>query len=144
MLPGSHSRGHASERPRARTGLAGGALDAANTGLALVVEVPFNTDGTAGTAAEFVATDRDGLAGVDGLAVDSAGTLYAAIFGKNPIASIVPSGRVSVISSGAPYDSPASLVLDEAAKTLFLTNLAYGIATTGGMPKPGILSLPLP
>ena len=109
------------------------------------MKIPVNMDGTAGTPSEFVATDCDGLGGVDGLAVDSAGTIYAAIFGKNQITSIDPMGQVTVISSGAPYDSPASLVLDEAAKTLFITNFAYVSATTmGGMPKPGILALPLP
>jgi sugar lactone lactonase YvrE len=124
----------------------GGAFYVANTDAATIVKIPIKADGSAGTATVFVAQDCAKIGGADGLAVDAAGSLYVAANGTNQITRVSPTGDLTVLASGAPFESPASDVIVNLGgkSTLFISNSSFTNAMTGQASHPGVLSLALP
>jgi sugar lactone lactonase YvrE len=86
------------------------------------------------------------LKGIDGIAVDNSGTVYAAVNTQNRIATVDKQGRIQVVVEGAPLDSPSSFAfgVGHDKHTLFFTNFAIISANTpGATPHPGVLSIPV-
>lgn len=121
---------------------------AVNTDRATVLRIPVMADGSAGTPAVLVAQDCARLGGADGLTRGPDGALYVASNAANSITRLSTDGmNVTALESGAPLDSPASLVFGAVGgrSTLFITNAAFTSASTpGGMPRPGLLARPTP
>jgi sugar lactone lactonase YvrE len=87
------------------------------------------------------------LQGVDGIAIDRRGTIYAAVNTQNRIATVDKHGRIEILAEGSPpFDSPASFAFGTAGndkKTLYVANFAI-VNVLGGQPAhPGIVSLPV-
>lgn len=88
------------------------------------------------------------LVGVDGIAFDVLGNLYAAVNAADRIAMVSPFGTVSVLVEGAPLDAPSSLAFGTRCAdrhTLYLTNFAIMRANgiKPGTPQPSLASLPV-
>ena len=106
-----------------------------------IVRVPVRNDGSAGTPVVFSADPR--LSGVDGIAFDEKGTLFAAVNGQDSLISLSKHGRVDELFAGAPLDGPASVAFgtrrgDE--KTLYVVSGAF-MRTFGikpGTPHPAL------
>lgn len=86
------------------------------------------------------------LVGVDGLAMDRAGTLYAAVNGQDALAAISRHGKVNIIASGGVLDAPSSLVFAPASAdhTLYIASFAINRALAGEEARPALLSLSMP
>jgi sugar lactone lactonase YvrE len=119
-----------------------------------LIRVPVDCDGNAGTPI-VVATDSR-LTGIDGIALDEDGTIFAAINGQDHLVSVSRAGVVSDLFAGLPLDGPASVAFGTLAgtrKTLYIVSGAF-MRTFGllsGTPHPALLStstsepgLPLP
>ena len=112
-----------------------------NTDHGRVVKIPMQADGGAGAATAIV--DNCALAGADGLVLDStSNSLIVAVNVKNEIVRVSMTGQITVLASGAPLNSPASVLIDSksGARRLLITNAAF-FGTTS---DPGLLQLPLP
>lgn len=123
----------------------------ANTDKASIIKIPINGDGTAGTASEFSKSDAmcAPLAGADGLAADTDGTLLLASNGGNALLRIGKDGKATKLIEKDKFDGPASVsvaTLPDGKKYAIVTNFALGsFSTPGAVPKPGLLSYgPLP
>jgi sugar lactone lactonase YvrE len=116
-----------------------------NTDQASIVKIPIKADGTAGTPADFVATDCANLGGADGLAIDSDGSFIVAANAIQAITRVSAEGKPKILVSKDVLDSPASVSISGVggAKDLFITNSALTSATTTGEGNPGLLKLPL-
>lgn len=114
----------------------------ANSNKASVVKIAIMADGTAGAVTDFSKTDCLNLGGADGISVDADGSLLIAANGINAITRVGMDGKPTIVIDKGLLDSPASTWISN--KTLFITNAAFTSAQTpGGMPKPGLLKLPL-
>ncbi len=114
----------------------------ANSNKASVVKIAIKADGTAGAVTDFSKTDCLNLGGADGISVDADGSLLIAANGINAITRVGMDGKPTIVIDKDKLDSPASTWISN--KTLFITNAAFTSAQTqGGMPKPGLLKLPL-
>jgi len=108
-------------------------LVVANTEQGLLVRIPVLAGGGPGEPQVL----RDDLFTVDGVAVDSRGSIYAAIAGLNEVVRVSADGSlVETLHSGAPLHLPASLAFGRAAldrHTLFITNFAFdpSLGSTG-------------
>jgi len=81
------------------------------------------------------------LKGVDGIAIDRRGTIYAAVNTQNRIATVDKHGTIDILVEGSPpFDSPSSFAFDK--KTLFISNFAIVNALAGQPAHPSIVSLP--
>jgi sugar lactone lactonase YvrE len=112
-----------------------------NTNHGRVVKIPMAADGGAGAAAAIV--DSCDFVGADGLTMDpSNGTMLVAVNAKNELVRVTTAGATTVIASGAPLHSPASLVIDTStgSRRLLFTNATF-FAGTG---DPGLHTIPLP
>lgn len=119
-----------------------------------LLRVPVECDGSAGTPV-VVATDTR-LQGIDGIALDEEGTLFAAINGQDGLVSISPTGTITTLFTGAPLDGPASVAFGTRIgdrKTLYLVNGSFmrSFGLKPGTPNPTLQStttcepgLPLP
>jgi sugar lactone lactonase YvrE len=86
------------------------------------------------------------LKGIDGIAIDRRGTIYAAVNTQNRIATIDRDGTISVLTEGPPLESPASFAFGtghDDKKTLYVANFAIVNFLSGQPAHPGILSLPV-
>jgi sugar lactone lactonase YvrE len=111
-----------------------------NTNHGRVVKIPIVADGGAGTAAAIV--DSCSFVGADGLTMDpSNGTILIAVNAMNELVRVTTDGGTSVLASGAPLHSPASLVIDTSTgkRRLLFTNATF----FGGTGDPGLLTIPL-
>lgn len=102
----------------------GGVL-VANSEKGQLVYVPIEPDGSAGEP-EVVISDAD-LFGLDGITVDSRGTIYGAVNVANAIVHISRDGsEFGEIASGEPLDFPASLTFGAGREqhTLYIANFA--------------------
>jgi len=87
------------------------------------------------------------LKGIDGIAVDRRGTIYAAVNTQNRIATVDKHGTIAILVEGSPpFDSPSSFAFgtgknDE--RTLYVSNFAIVNSLAGQPAHPGILSLPV-
>lgn len=91
-----------------------------------------------------VLVEDPALKGMDGIALDRAGTLYAAVNTQDRLATVDRRGRVQVLTEGAPLDSPSSFAFGTGRgdqHTLYVANFAI-VSFLSGLPaNPGVLSL---
>jgi sugar lactone lactonase YvrE len=109
-----------------------------------VMSITMDCEGT--PSIQIIAEDP-ALKGVDGIAVDSRGTVWCAVNTQNRIATVDRRGGISVISEGSPLDGPSSFAFGTAngdKKTLYISNFAIGSVLSGQPAHPGILSIPAP
>lgn len=83
------------------------------------------------------------LRGADGIAFDKKGNLYVAVNAQDQIAQVAPSGSVSVVASGAPLDSPSSVVFGQHGsdkKSLYVASfaIARALGVKPGAPAPSL------
>jgi sugar lactone lactonase YvrE len=109
-----------------------------------VMNIPMDVEGT--PPIEIIVEDP-ALKGIDGIAVDSRGTIWCAVNTQDRIATLDKHGAISVIAQGSPLDGPSSFAFGTGngdKKTLYIANFAIG-SFLGGLPAhPGILSIPAP
>jgi len=115
-----------------------------NTSKGSIVKIDVDGNGDAGAATTIVADCQ--YAGFDGIALDSDGTLLAAINGSpGKLARVTTSGAVTVLASSAPLDGPASVAFVDGwngGRYALVTNSAFFDTSS---PKPGLLAYgPLP
>ena len=121
----------------------GDAFYMSNTNVGQIVKVPINPDGSAGTPSIFAGPDCDALGGIDGIALDTDGSLLGVLDTQAKLVRIDTKGQVSTLFAGEPLDNPAStwITATGGKKTLYLTNSAFFDTTT---PAPGLLAYLLP
>jgi len=88
-----------------------------------------------------VVVESPTLKGMDGIAIDRRGTIYAAVNIANRIATIDSRGGISVVAEGDAFDAPASIVFGTGhsdRKTIYVANFAIG-----DLAHPGVVSLPV-
>jgi len=91
-----------------------------------------------------VLVEDPALKGMDGIALDRAGTLYAAVNTQDRLATVDRRGRVQVLTEGAPLDSPTSFAFGTGRgdqHTLYVANFAILRFLAGEPASPGVLSL---
>lgn len=107
-----------------------------------IVKVPIRHDGSAG-APGVVAQDAR-LTGIDGIAIDEDGTIFAAVNGQDHLVSVSRRGRITDLFGGPPLDGPASVAFGTRGdkKTLYVLSGAF-LRTFGlqaGTPHPALHS----
>lgn len=117
-----------------------------NTDYGRLIAIPIAADGSAGSPS-VLKEDCGALGGADGLAIDTDGTFVIAVNAQNKIVRVTPSGQVTVLASGAPLATPASVLFDTngaaGARRLLVTNTTFFTPADAGL-SPGLLVLPLP
>lgn len=118
-------------------------LFVSNVDFGTVFRIPFSPEDP-GALELFVQDDR--LKGIDGIAFDVRGTLYAAINPLDRLATIDSRGVVSVIAEGPPLDGPSSFAFGGPGerRTLFVSSFAINRFLAGEPSNPAILSTPVP
>jgi sugar lactone lactonase YvrE len=113
-----------------------------NVDFGRVIQIPV-TDGVPGTLQVLAEDSR--LIGIDGIAIDRRGTVFAAVDTQDSLATVDKQGNVSVIAQGPPLQNPSSFAFgtgQDDKKTLYVTNFAIVRVLTGQPASPGILTLP--
>ena len=105
-------------------------LYVANTTEAQIVRIPILEDGTAGTP-EIVVKDPAQLTGLDGIALDVHGNIYAAVIVQSKVVRIDPdTGAIATLATADDgLDFPASLAFGTVRndqQSVFVTNFAIG------------------
>jgi len=117
-------------------------LFVANVDFGRVIRIPLS--GNDALTLHVVAEDP-ALIGIDGIAIDRRGTIFAAVDTQDRLATIDKQGAISVIAEGPPLQNPSSFAFgtsQDDKKTLYVANFAI-VRFLGGQPaNPGILSLP--
>jgi sugar lactone lactonase YvrE len=124
--------------------LSKGVYYVSNTNLAQIVSIPVKADGTAGTPALLAGPDCDGLGGIDGIALDGAGDIYAVLNSQNKLVHLAAgTSKIDAVFTGTPLDNPASISVGAVGgkASLLITNSAFFDTAT---PAPGLLGYPLP
>lgn len=94
-----------------------------------ILRIPINANGTAGTPV-VVAEDCAMLAGADGIALDTDGSLVVVRNGpSNTMVRVAPDGTITPLHTGAPLDGPASVVID--GTKLVITSSGFFSGPTG-------------
>ena len=109
-----------------------------------VMNLPIDVEGTPPIQ---IIVESPALKGVDGIAVDSRGTIWCAVNTQDRIATVDKRGAISVIAQGSPLDGPSSFAFGTGngdKKTLYISNFAIGNFLAGLPAHPGILSIPAP
>ena len=109
-----------------------------------VMSIPMHCGGTPPIR---IIVEDPALEGVDGIAVDSRGTIWCAVNTQDRIATVDKRGGISVISQGSPLDGPSSFAFGTGngdKKTLYIANFAIGSVLAGLPAHPGILSISAP
>jgi len=87
------------------------------------------------------------LKGVDGIAIDRRGTIYAAVNAQNYLATVDKHGNIAILAAGSPpFDSPSSFAFatgKDDRRTLYVSNFAIVNALANQPAHPGIVSLPV-
>jgi sugar lactone lactonase YvrE len=115
-----------------------------NTNFGRLIRIPIAADGSAGTPV-VIKEDCATLVGADGLVIDPTdGTFIVALNIQNRLVRVTPTGTVTVLASGAPLASPASVLIDKTGnrRRLLVTNSTFFTAADAG--SPGLLALPIP
>jgi len=110
-----------------------------------VVRIPFKCG--RGLGKPVVVAESPKLKGIDGIALDRSGTIYAAINTQHLIATIDRRGIVSVYAQSSLFDSPSAVTFGTGhgdKKTAYITNFAINSVLAGVTPHPAILSMPVP
>ena len=125
---------------------ASGSFYIASSNQGILVKVPVSSEGEPGPVEVVAGPDCDALAGIDGITLDSDGSIIGAINAKNRIVRITPEGAVSTIVEGGPLDFPASVAFAGSGveRALYITSFAVINATTGQPANPGLLRLSMP
>jgi sugar lactone lactonase YvrE len=100
-----------------------------------LIRVPIRRDGSAGSPAIVVSDPR--LVGIDGIALDEAGNVFAAINGQDHLVSIRRHGALQELADGPPLDGPASVAFGTRSgdtRTLYVVNGAF-LRTFGLRPE---------
>jgi sugar lactone lactonase YvrE len=87
------------------------------------------------------------LKGIDGIALDRKGTVYAAVNTQNLIATVDHRGLISVYAQSPLFDSPSGVAFGTShgdKKTAYITNFAINSVLAGVTAHPAILSMPVP
>ena len=100
-----------------------------------LLRVPVGCDGSAGTPVVVASDSR--LLGIDGIAIDEHGTIFAAINGQDSLVSISPSGAITPLFSGAPLDGPASVAFGTQPRTRKTLHVISGAFMRSFGLKPG-------
>jgi sugar lactone lactonase YvrE len=93
-----------------------------------------------------VLVEDPALKGVDGIALDRSGTLFAAVNTQDRLATVDRRGRVRILAEGAPLDGPSSFAFGTGRQdrhTLYIANFAINRFLAGEPANPGVLSLPV-
>jgi sugar lactone lactonase YvrE len=113
---------------------------AANTERGLLVEIPVEPDGSAGTPAVLAA--RPALVGVDGIALDVHGRVYAATGVQHTIVRVERDGSTTTLATVEDgLDQPSTLAFGQSRgeqKTLFVANFSFFSGCC-----PAVLKLPV-
>lgn len=121
----------------------GNAFYVANTNFGQIVKIPIKGDGSAGTPTLLAGPDCNALGGIDGISLDTDGSILGVLNGQSKIVRVGMDGKTTTLSSGKPLDNPASTWIATVGgkKALYVTNSAFFDMT---MPAPGLLEYPLP
>ena len=121
----------------------GDAFYVANTNVGQIVKIPIKADGSAGVPTIFSGPDCDALGGLDGISLDTDGSILGVINSQNKLVRVDKAGKVSTLFAGMPLDNPATTAIGTVGgkKALYITNSAFFDAKT---PAPGLLEYPLP
>ncbi|HKO50380.1 MAG TPA: SMP-30/gluconolactonase/LRE family protein [Polyangiaceae bacterium] len=109
-----------------------------------IVRIPYRCHGL-GRPVVFAESPQ--LKGIDGIALDRSGTVYAAINTQNRIATVDQRGRVSSYAQSSLFDSPSGIAFGTARgnkKTAYISNFAIDSVLDGVTPRPAILAMPVP
>ena len=124
------------------------AVYASNTANGAIVKIAVDGSGNAGAVSVIVKDCK--WVGFDGIALDTDGTLLAAINGApGKLARVAMDGTVTVLASASPLDGPATVAFADSWKGgryALITNSAFfGPSEDGGAEAPGLISFgPLP
>ncbi len=113
-----------------------------NVDFGRVIQIPV-CDGNPGPL--HVLAEDPTLVGIDGIAIDRRGTIFAAVDTQDRLATVDKQGNISVIAEGAPLQNPSSFAFGTAQgekKTLYVANFSIVRVLSGEPANPGILSLP--
>ena len=114
-----------------------GRLIVSNTERGTLVAIPIQSGGDAG--APTVLAQSPALLGVDGLALDVRGSVYAAVNGQNTLVAMWNDGSIEVLATAAEgLNQPSSLAFGTGSRdhrALFLVNFAV----FSPAPTPGVL-----
>jgi sugar lactone lactonase YvrE len=117
-----------------------------NTDYGRLIAIPIAADGSAGTPS-ILKEDCASLGGADGLAIDADGSFVIAVNAQNKIVRVTPGGQVTVLASGAPLATPASVLFDTntpaGTRRLLVTNTTFFTPADAGL-SPGLLELAIP
>lgn len=116
-----------------------GAFYVASSDQGALARIPIESDGSAGTL-ETIAGPSCDLGGIDGIALDSGGLVYAAINRANKIVTIDEDGSLATIAEGAPLDFPATVAF-AAGGDLYVTSFALAAFLSGGDPHPALVRI---
>jgi sugar lactone lactonase YvrE len=111
---------------------------AGNTERSRLVRIAIEPDGSAGAVS--VLAESPALLGVDGLAFDVHGNLWAAVIAQSTIVRVSSSGAISTIATAADGLDWASSIAFGKTGELWAVN--YAIGPPGG-PGPALLRLPM-
>ena len=123
----------------------GDVLWVANTEEGLLVRIPIEPDGSAGSPT--VSAEGPELLGLDGLALDVHGRVYGAVNVQNAVLRIDPTdgSTASLVGDGKGLDFPAALAFGTGRgdrKTIFVTNFALlDDPANPTPPGPGVVKL---
>jgi sugar lactone lactonase YvrE len=109
-----------------------------------IVRIPYSCRGLGRLR---IVAESPRLKGIDGIALDRNGTVYAAINTQHLIATVDYRGSVSVYTQSPLFDSPSAIAFGGGRrdkKTAYVTNFAINSVLAGETPRPAILSMPVP
>lgn len=119
--------------------LRGNRLVVATTERGLLVDIPVNPDGSAGTPTTLAQAPE--LVGTDGIAVDVHGNVYAGVGGQDALVRVDNDGSIGVLATAEDgLNQPATLAFGTGRrdhKTLFVTNFAI----FSPEPTPGVVTV---
>jgi len=111
----------------------------ANTERGLLVEIPIESDGRAGSAT--VLAESPALVGADGIALDVLGSVYVGINPQNTVVRVGDDGSIATLATADDgLNQPSTLAFGTTAgaqKTLFVANFSLFSPS----PTPGVLKL---
>lgn len=115
-----------------------GTVYVANTELGHIVEIPVNSDGSAGTPGIFIEDNK--LVASDGLAIDTKDNLYVGVIGQDTVVRVKPNGSIETLATvDDDLDGPSDVTFGTSRgeqKEVFITNFALL-----NMEKPSLMKL---
>lgn len=118
-----------------------GAFYVASSDQGALLRIAIEASGAAG-AIETIAGPSCDLGGIDGIALDGTGLVYAAINRANKIVAIDADGSFATIAQGSPLDFPATIAFADSGD-LYVTSFALAAFLSGGDPHPSLVRIGL-